>query len=70
MSALYLLFESASGYALFERVKSEGIQLSAAQRDITDLKRFQEIVKFKGNNNFSAQLSNSRLEVCGLRRRC
>ena len=47
MSTLYLLFESSSGYGLFERVKAEVIEVAAAQQDINDLKRFSEIVKLK-----------------------
>ena len=47
MSTLYLLFESSSGYGLFERVKAEVIEVSAAQKDINDLKKFSEIVKLK-----------------------
>lgn len=47
MSTLYLLFESSSGYGLFERVKGEEINLTNAQTDITDVKRFSEMVKLK-----------------------
>lgn len=47
MGLLYLLFESSSGYALFERVNSEEINVSAEQ--VTDLKHFSQIVKLKGN---------------------
>lgn len=47
MSTLYLLFESSSGYGLFERVKAEVIEVSAVQQDINDLKKFSELVKLK-----------------------
>ena len=47
MSTLYLLFESSSGYGLFERVKAEVIEVAAVQQDINELKRFSEIVKLK-----------------------
>lgn len=45
--ALFLLYENASGYALFERVASEevGITLEEVQKSIKDLKRFSAIVK-------------------------
>ena len=48
MPALYLLFESSSGYVLFERTKAEELELSQAQRDIVELSKFSEIVKLKG----------------------
>ena len=48
MVALYLLFESSSGYALFEKAKAEEIEISQTQHDITDLKKFGELVKLKG----------------------
>jgi len=56
MSALYLLHESASGFALFERVKSEevGTKLEEVQQSITDLKRFSSIVKLKGFAPFTS----------------
>ena len=47
MSTLYLLFESSSGYGLFERVKAEVIEVNAVQQDINDLKKFSELVKLK-----------------------
>lgn len=45
--ALYLLFESASGYGIFERVESEeiGTQLEQVQNAINDLGRFSKIMK-------------------------
>lgn len=50
MVLLYLLYEAASGYALFERVNSEeiGVKLDEVQQSVTDLKRFSQIVKLKG----------------------
>jgi nucleolar protein 56 len=49
MGVLYLLFESASGYALFERVSSEeiGLELPDVQKSVTDLKKFSKIAKLK-----------------------
>jgi nucleolar protein 56 len=46
MGVLYLLFESASGYGLFERVQGEEINPNA--EDVQDLKKFSQIVKLKG----------------------
>lgn len=47
---LYLLFESASGFALFERVKSDeiGIELPDVQKAVQDVSRFSKIMKLKG----------------------
>ncbi len=49
MSTLYLLFESALGYALFERAKADeiGIGLSEVQKSIKDIERFSKIIKLK-----------------------
>lgn len=49
MSQLFLLFESASGYALFDRVESEeiGDQLEQVQQSTQDFSRFGKIVKLK-----------------------
>eukprot|EP01134_Creolimax_fragrantissima_P007116 CFRG7116T1 len=46
---LYVLFESASGYGLFEMAESEGIALKkeAIQTAVTDLARFGKICKLK-----------------------
>jgi nucleolar protein 56 len=46
---LYVLYESASGYALFERIESEEIadESPELQRSIQDFGRFSRIVKFK-----------------------
>jgi len=48
-SALFLLFECASGYALFERLESEeiGQELADVQKSVTDLQRFGKVVKLK-----------------------
>eukprot|EP00126_Sphaerothecum_destruens_P009236 Sdes_comp20470_c0_seq1m14737 len=47
--ALFILFESASGYALFETAEAEdiGIELPSVQAAISDLSRFGKIVKLK-----------------------
>lgn len=49
---LYLLFESASGFALFERVKSDeiGIELPDVQKAVQDVSRFSKIMKLKGTH--------------------
>jgi nucleolar protein 56 len=49
MGKLYLLYESASGYGIFEQVKSEeiGSTLPEVQDSIVDLQRFNKIVKLK-----------------------
>jgi len=49
MSQLFLLFESASGYSLFERVQSEeiGATLDEVQKSINDLQSFSKIMKLK-----------------------
>lgn len=46
---LFVLFESASGFALFEQVESEeiGSQLEEVQRSVTELARFSKIMKLK-----------------------
>lgn len=49
MGVLYLLYESASGYGIFEQVKSEeiGASLPEVQDSIVDLQRFNKIMKLK-----------------------
>ena len=49
---LFILFEAASGYALFEVVESEHIalQTSEVQSAMNDLSRFSKIVKMKAFN--------------------
>ncbi|KNC80278.1 nucleolar protein 56 [Sphaeroforma arctica JP610] len=46
---MYVLFESASGYGLFEMAESEGIALKSksVQEAVTDLSRFGKICKLK-----------------------
>ncbi len=46
---LFVLYESASGYALFERVESEGIadQLPQVQASVQDMGKFSKIMKLK-----------------------
>lgn len=50
MPALYVLFESASGYALMEAVEAGDLAAfrAAAQASINDLARFSKMVKLKG----------------------
>jgi len=47
--ALYLLFESSSGYGLFERVESEeiGAELDEVQKSIVEYSKFTQIMKLK-----------------------
>lgn len=49
MVALFLLYESASGYALFEQVKTEEVAIMSpeVQASILDLQKFSGIVKLK-----------------------
>ena len=76
MSTLYLLFESSSGYGLFERVKAEVIEVNAAQQDISDLKKFSELVKLKcqprpaSSTHRRSYALPSRLPPASLRRSC
>lgn len=46
----FVLFESALGFGLFERVKADEIGLTAkdVQASISDLERFSKMVKMKG----------------------
>ena len=48
MSQLYILYESASGYCLFEKEEFDeaGGQLSKIQKAIMDIERFSKMVKF------------------------
>ncbi|KAI8373670.1 hypothetical protein BD560DRAFT_393993 [Blakeslea trispora] len=47
--ANYILFETASGYALFERLQSEeiGSKLESVQASIADLSKFSKMLKLK-----------------------
>jgi len=49
MSTLYLLFESALGFCLFERAKADeiGLGLPEVQKAIGDIERFSKLVKLK-----------------------
>jgi len=63
MSQLFLLYESAAGYALFEKLQSEEIveQTDAFQQSIQDFGRFSRIVKlvsFLAFNSAENALSN------------
>ncbi|TPX67336.1 hypothetical protein SpCBS45565_g03875 [Spizellomyces sp. 'palustris'] len=53
---LLLLFETSSGYALFERIESEeiGQELEEVQQSILDLSRFSKIVKLKSFQPFKS----------------
>eukprot|EP01138_Halocafeteria_seosinensis_P014099 gb/GECG01014397.1/.p1 GENE.gb/GECG01014397.1/~~gb/GECG01014397.1/.p1 ORF type:complete len:543 (+),score=98.26 gb/GECG01014397.1/:1-1629(+) len=53
---LFILFEAASGYALFEIVESEhvALQTSEVQSAMSDLSRFSKIVKMKAFNAFTS----------------
>lgn len=46
---MFLLFETASGYALFERLESDeiGASLDQVQEAVTDLSKFGKTIKFK-----------------------
>jgi len=56
MSGLFLLFESASGYALFERVEADeiGDQAEQLQQAMADWNRVQQIMKLKAFAPFSS----------------
>jgi len=60
MGELYILFETASGYALFSRVKSEEIGITATdvQESIVDIQRFNKVVKLTAFQPFTS-LENS-----------
>jgi hypothetical protein len=55
MSGLLLLFESSTGYALFDVVKSEEISAASdqMQESITDLARFSKLVKLRAFQPFT-----------------
>lgn len=50
MSAMFLLFESALGMALFERVRAEviGMGMPQMRESVNDFQRFKQMVKLKG----------------------
>jgi nucleolar protein 56 len=54
---LFILYESASGYALFERVESESIvdQLPQVQESISDMGKFSKIVKLRAFLPFTSE---------------
>jgi len=56
MGQLYLLFESSSGYALFERVKGEEISLTEdeVQKNILNLEQFSRLIKLKAFQPFTS----------------
>lgn len=45
--SLYLLFETAAGFSLFEAEESENIALEEIQKSLIDLQRFGKLVKLK-----------------------
>lgn len=53
---LYILFESASGYGLFERSESEeiGSQTDQVQQSVQDFGRFSKIIKLKSFQPFTS----------------
>jgi nucleolar protein 56 len=55
MSQLFLLYESASGYALFEKEEFDetGGQLSKIQKAINDIQRFSKMVKLAAYQPFT-----------------
>jgi nucleolar protein 56 len=55
VSQLYILYESASGYALFEKEEFDeaGGQLSKIQKAINDLQRFTKMVKLAAYQPFT-----------------
>jgi nucleolar protein 56 len=56
--ALYLLFESASGYALFHAygIDEIGQSVDAVRSSVLDLKRFSKAVKLTGFTPFSSAI--------------
>jgi nucleolar protein 56 len=60
----FLLFESAVGYALFERLESEeiGDQTEAMQESFKDFKRFAKLVKLVAFQPFAS--AEEALENC------
>ncbi|KAI9301006.1 hypothetical protein BJ944DRAFT_272122 [Cunninghamella echinulata] len=52
----YVLFETASGYALFERLQSEeiGSKLEQVQNNVLDLTKFGQIIKLKSFSPFKS----------------
>jgi hypothetical protein len=67
MGVLYLLFESASGYALLERTAAE--EIAPRAEDVTDLKKFGAIVKLKGAWRRHAEIAPISLQNGGRSRR-
>jgi len=51
---LFILFESASGYALFEKTEFEEVagQLKEIQSSVTEFSRFSKLIKFKAFSPF------------------
>ena len=55
MSQLYILYESASGYCLFEKSEFDeaGSQLTKIQKSINDIDRFAKMVKLAAYQPFT-----------------
>jgi nucleolar protein 56 len=62
--ALYLLYESASGFALLEQLEGEEIAIEAddVQKSVQDMKKFSQIVKLRAFIPFSS--AENALECC------
>jgi nucleolar protein 56 len=56
MGVLFLLYESASGYGLFEQVKTEELAITSdeVQESLQDLQRFSKMVKLKSFRPFTS----------------
>lgn len=56
MSTLYLLFENAAGYSLFQRTEGEqiGSESSEFQQDVLDYARFSRLVKLVSFLHFTS----------------
>ncbi|MES1914731.1 MAG: hypothetical protein MHM6MM_006776, partial [Cercozoa sp. M6MM] len=54
--SVFLLFESAAGYALFERISGDeiGAKDAAAQRSLKELSKFSKMVKLSAFQPFSS----------------
>jgi nucleolar protein 56 len=64
VQALYLLFEFASGYGLFEAhgLDEIGQSIEAVQNSVIDLNRFGKVVKFVAIQPFSS--ASDALQQC------
>ena len=71
MPALYLLYESASGYALLEAhgLDAIGGSTPAVQESVTDLDRFGKVSFFFSRRGFDVERERERAKRCRRRRR-